>query len=470
MAEQTPVNWEKLVRRMERLLRLKSFPVAFKMLADKKELGDIAFLRRPGHKMTMCQMITLARNFDWTVGAEADDLLFSTCSAILGLDDLPDYHRDGTFRSIVWVQTKADGRRYEEAIPRLPRGRYQAVAMAPLVYNPFDPDIVLVYGNPAQMMLLINALQFADYQVMQFYCVGESSCADAIARCYLEDKPSLAIPCYGERRYGHAQDDELVMALPAAWMPKALAGLEVLYRRGVRYPICYAGAEIDIAGSMPPAYHSLEDMVGRVRRAHRGVLAALTGSIATGKSTVARMLTDKGARLIDFDLIAHQVVEPGRPAFDQIVDYFGKQVLGDDGAIDRQALSDIVFKDMEKRKKLESFTHPRIYEEFFDQLSKIGRQDPEAVVIVDVPLLIELNLGYLFPRIIVVRVSPQTQLARLMQRDGISEEAAATILKAQLPADEKAGFADVVIDNDGTLEETAGQVEKLWQEMAGWTR
>lgn len=89
--------------------------------------------------MTMCQMITLARNFDWTVGAEADDLLFSTCSAILGLDDLPDYHRDGTFRSIVWVQTKADGRRYEEAIPRLPRGRYQAVAMAPWFTTPLTP-------------------------------------------------------------------------------------------------------------------------------------------------------------------------------------------------------------------------------------------------------------------------------------------------------------------------------------------
>ena len=85
--------------------------------------------------------------------------------------------------------------------------------MAPLVYNPFEPDIVLIYANPAQMMLLINSLQFEDYEVMQFFCVGESSCSDAIARCYLTGKPSLTIPCYGERRYGHAQDEDLVMAV-----------------------------------------------------------------------------------------------------------------------------------------------------------------------------------------------------------------------------------------------------------------
>ncbi|MFH1351762.1 MAG: DUF169 domain-containing protein, partial [Pseudomonadota bacterium] len=78
-----------------------------------------------------------------------------------------------TFRSVVWVKTREDGKKYEASIPRLPLGEYEAVAMAPLVYNPFDPDIVLIYANPAQMMLLINSLQFEDYEVMQFYCVGE---------------------------------------------------------------------------------------------------------------------------------------------------------------------------------------------------------------------------------------------------------------------------------------------------------
>ena len=198
MAEQK-IDWEKLIRRMELLMRLKSFPVAFKMLEKKDDLKKIPFLRRTSHKSTLCQLITLVRNFDWTVGAGLDDFLFSACPSILGLTDVPEVNKDGTFRSIVWVKTKKDGRKYEAAIPRLPMGKYEAVVMAPLVYNPFEPDIVLIYANPAQMMLLINALQFEDYEVMQFFCVGESSCSDAIARCYNTGKPSLTIPCYGER-------------------------------------------------------------------------------------------------------------------------------------------------------------------------------------------------------------------------------------------------------------------------------
>jgi len=459
-------KWEKLVRRMEILLRLKSFPVAMKMMEKKEQLQEIPFLRRPGHKLTMCQMLNLVRNFDWTLGADIDNFGLSTCASILGLTELPSCYTDGTFRSIVWVQTKEDGKRYEAAIPRIQTGQYEAVAMAPLVYDPFDPDIVLIYGNPAQMILLINALQFENYEVMQFHCVGESSCSDAIARCYLSGKPQLSIPCYGERRYGHAQDDELVMALPAGFMEKALRGLEVLYRRGVRYPISFAGAEGSVDSALPVAYTTLEERIEKVRGAvPQGVVAGLSGVIASGKSTVSEKLAQLGAKLIDFDLIAHEVVEPGKPAFNDVVKFFGTQVCREDGTLDRKKISDIVFKDMEKRKKLEEFTHPRIYEEFFRQLKEIGDEDPAAVVIVDIPLLVELNLMYLFEKIIVVSVSPETQKKRLMERDGIDEEEASRIIASQLPAKEKTGFADWVIENDGSREETLHQVERLFGEL-----
>ena len=169
------------------------------------------------------------------------------------------------------------------------QGIAEAVAMAPLVYNPFDPDIVLIYANPAQMMLLINSLQFENYEVMQFYCVGETSCSDAIARCYLNRKPALSIPCYGERRYGHAQDDELVMAIPAEMMDKALNGMEALYRRGIRYPISYAGAETDVTHAFPAAYGG-EETIRMLRGTDNRLLVGVTGSIATGKSTVADLL------------------------------------------------------------------------------------------------------------------------------------------------------------------------------------
>ena len=458
------LDWEKLVRRMELLMRLKSFPVAFKMLEKKEELDQIPFLRRATHKMTMCQMITLVRNFDWTLGAERHDFLSPTCASIIGLSDTPEIYKDGTFRSIVWVKRREEGKKYEASIPRMPLGKYEAVAMAPLVYKPFDPDIVLIYANPAQMMLLINSLQFEDYEVMQFYCVGESSCSDAIARCYLDGKPSLTIPCYGERRYGHAQDEDLVMAIPAAMMEKALRGMEALYRRGIRYPISYAGAEQDLTSAFPMSYGGVEQMEA-IRGKHDRLLLGVTGGIASGKTTVVNMLNELGAPVIDFDVLAREVVEPGKPAWKDIVGYFGELILMADKHVDRRKLSDIVFRDMEKRKKLESFTHPRIHEEFLKQLDEIVKKDPNAIVQVDVPLLIEQNLQYMFHRTLLVYVPEEKQIDRLVERDGISREEAADRLKAQLPIDEKLSYADFVIYNDKSLEETRKQVEELWQKL-----
>ncbi len=455
-------DWEKIVRRIEQLMRLKSFPVAFKMLADKRELDHIPYLRRMHKKVTLCQMISMVRNSDWTVGAEASDFVSPVCPSILGMTELPELYKDGTFRSIVWTKTRKDAARFESSILRLPLGKFEAVVMAPLVYNPFEPDIVLIYANPAQMMLLINSLQFEDYEVMNFSCVGESSCSDAIVRCYLTKKPSLTIPCYGERRYGHAQDEDLVMALPADKLEKALRGMEALYRRGIRYPISYAGIEQDLTNAFPNSYGTLE-MVEELRGKKDGrLLIGITGGIATGKSTVVEMLKEKGAWIIDFDLLARKVVEPGQPAWKDIVTYFGEQVLKEDNTIDRKKLSDMVFKDAEKRKKLEGFTHPRIYEEFYKELQIIVTKDPDAIVILDIPLLIEQNLQYMFHKVIVVYVPEDIQIKRLMDREGVSYEEAITRMKSQLPIEEKVTYADFVIYNDGPLTQTQRQVDELW--------
>jgi dephospho-CoA kinase len=415
-------------------------------------------------KSTLCQLINLVRNFDWTVGADLDDFMSEVCASIIGLTDIPDYMKDGTFRSIVWTQSRADGKKFENAIPRLPLGKYEAVAMAPLVYNPFDPDIVLIYANPAQMMLLINSLQFEDYEVMQFYCVGETSCSDAIARCYLNRKPALSIPCYGERRYGHAQDDELVMAIPVEMMDKALSGMEALYRRGIRYPISYAGAETDVTHAFPAAYGGAET-INMLRGSDNRLLLGVTGSIATGKSTVAAMLAELGARTIDFDVLSRVVVEPGKPAWKDIVAFFGEQVLRQDQTLDREKLRDIVFKDLQKKKKLESFQHPRIGEEFMELVKQYANEDPNAIIQVVVPLLIEVNMHPLFHNILMVYASEAAQKERLMKRDGSSAEMAMNMIRSQLSVEEKKGFCDLIVDNSGSLENTRKQVEKLWQKL-----
>jgi dephospho-CoA kinase len=457
-------DWEKLVRRMELLMRLKSFPVAFKLLEKQEALADIPFMRKMTHKVTLCQLITIVRTFDWTVGADLNDFLSPMCPSIIGLTDLPEVFKDGTFRSIVWTKSRKDGQKYESSIPRLPTGHYQAVAMAPLAYNPFDPDLVLIYANPAQMMLLINSLQFEDYEVMEFYCVGESSCSDAIARCYLKGKPFLSIPCYGERRYGHAQDDELIMALPAGMMDKALKGMEALYKRGVRYPISYAGAELDLTYAFPMSYSGLQQLE-EVRGKDNRILLGVTGGIASGKTTVARMLEDLGAPIIDFDLLSRVVVEPNKPAWKEIVAYFGEQVLLEDKTLDRKKISQIVFHEPEKRKKLESFIHPRVYHEFARLVKEFTAKDPNAIIQGVVPLLLEANLQHLFHKILLVYIPQEMQAERLMKRDRISREMATNILNAQLPIEEKKGYADFIVDNSGTLEETKRQVKEVWKKL-----
>jgi dephospho-CoA kinase len=460
----TARNWEKPIRRLELLMRLKSFPVAFKLFEDRQAISEIPFIRRMNHKSTLCQLINMVRNFDWTVGAELDDFMSVVCPSIIGLTDIPDYMKDGTFRSIVWTKSRADAKKYEAEIPRLPTGKYEAVAMAPLVYNPFDPDIVLIYANPAQMMLLINSLQFENYEVMQFYCVGESSCSDAIARCYLQHKPALSIPCYGERRYGHAQDDELVMAIPVEMMDKALNGMEALYRRGIRYPISYAGAETDVTHAFPAAYGA-EDMINKLRGKDNRLLLGVTGSIATGKTTVAGMLEELGARTIDFDVLSRVVVEPDKPAWQDIVAFFGEQILAEDRSLDRNKLREIVFQDLEKKKKLESFQHPRIFEEFIKQVEQYAGEDPHAIIQAVVPLLIEVNMQSFFHNILMVYASEEEQKKRLIKRDGSSEEMAMNMIRSQLSTDEKKGYCDLVIDNSGALEQTRKQVEELWKKL-----
>ncbi len=278
-------------------------------------------------------------------------------------------------------------------------------------------------------------------------------------------KPSLTIPCYGERRYGHAQDEDLVMAIPRAMMTKALAGLETLYRRGVRYPISFAGAEGDVGPMFPASYAGLKEVSEKLKGNGKHLLLGVTGGIASGKSSVSDMLSALGAPLIDFDLLARQVVAPGTQGYKDIVDYFGKQVLQGNGQLDRKKLSNIVFSDMEKRKKLESFTHPYIYDEFFKEIDQITQKQPDAIIQVSVPLLIELNLQFLFDKLLVVHVSPEIQARRLAERDGITISEAENIMKSQLPIGEKAGYADFAIDNEGTLEDTKKQVKEAWDSL-----
>jgi len=180
---------------------------------------------------------------------------------------------------------------------------------------------------------------------------------------------------------------------------------------------------------------------------------------------VAHMLAELGAPMIDFDLLAREVVAPGEPAFREIVDYFGDEVIGEDGTLDRKRLSGIVFRDPAKRQALERMTHPRILTAFVRQVGQLARDDPQGIVQAVIPLLFEVHLRPLVHKVLVVYVSPDTQIERLTKRDRISRAEARRILDAQMPIDQKAARADFVIHNDGGLEKTRKQVKALWQQL-----
>lgn len=195
------------------------------------------------------------------------------------------------------------------------------------------------------------------------------------------------------------------------------------------------------------------------------LLVGLTGGIAAGKSTVTDLLKEMGAEVIDFDQLARLVVEPGKPALKDISEIFGRETLDAKGNLDRKKLSNVVFKDAEKRKKLEEITHSRISEEFISRVTEIANSRPDAIITAAVPLLIEVNMQGLFDRIIVVHIPHGDQVERLMKRDGISREHSLNILNAQLPIEDKLKFADYVIDNENSFENTREQAEELWQNL-----
>ena len=191
----------------------------------------------------------------------------------------------------------------------------------------------------------------------------------------------------------------------------------------------------------------------------------LTGGIATGKSYILSVLGELGCDVIDADAVARQVVEPGQPAFEEIVAHFGREILDAEGAIDRAKLGAIVFADKTEREKLNSIVHPRVYETQAKWLADVAARNPEAIAVVDAALMIETGSYRRFDKVIVVWCDPQLQLERLMARNNLSPDEAAARIAAQMPAEEKLKYADYCIDTSKGFEDTRRQVESLYAEL-----
>ncbi len=191
------------------------------------------------------------------------------------------------------------------------------------------------------------------------------------------------------------------------------------------------------------------------------IVVGLTGGIGSGKSTVSGIFRDLGAYIIDYDLLAREVVEPGKPAWSRLVEEFGEEILSQDSTLNREKLGETVFRNPEKLNALNRITHPAIFDEADMRLRVIAETDPDAIVIKDVPLLIETGIHTTVDKVIVVSASRKNRIERLKAR-GLAEEDAERVIEVQMPIREKSKYGDYVIDNDGSFQNTKQQVEELF--------
>lgn len=190
----------------------------------------------------------------------------------------------------------------------------------------------------------------------------------------------------------------------------------------------------------------------------------LTGGIASGKSTVSNMLKDLGITVIDADIEARQVVEPGENAYQQIVKHFGRGILLDDGTINRAKLGEIIFNNKDEREVLNGIVHPAVRESMMEK-KEVAVKRGEKLIVLDIPLLFESKLTDLVEKVILVYVDKEIQIQRLMKRNQYSESEAISRIQSQMPLNEKKQLADFIIDNNGSIQQTEKQLNIILSQL-----
>jgi uncharacterized protein (DUF169 family) len=254
-SDETNFDYDEVLGQLNQYLRLRATPIGMKMFKTKDEMEAIPRIRRPKDVHTTDQIVGQACRNGWTVGITMDDLVGAQCGTVIGLHPRNEEWLSGDRMTGVWYGTPEDANAHQKAMDVLEYGQYEAMAVSPLASGRLNPpDICLIYATPAQMIIFINGLQWLGYKKLDFSCVGESSCADSWGRALKTGEPSLSIPCFAERRYGGVMDDELLIALPPAYLPKIVAGLAALSKNGLRYPIAPYGVSNDVRAGMGVSY------------------------------------------------------------------------------------------------------------------------------------------------------------------------------------------------------------------------
>jgi uncharacterized protein (DUF169 family) len=238
-------NWAELGAELENALRLRTKIIAYRRLERAEELHTIRNVIRIDRFFTFCQVPFMVRVNGITVGITREDKIQDRCSRLFGLKQASDksMNAEAAMLSTTWFRSPEEALQQQSDYYRIPVGG--AIVMAPLTKQKFEPEVLLVYGNPAQIMMILCGLQKVKYERFSFSFIGEGACTDSLAQCYVTGKPAVSIPCYGERSMGGVSDDEIAIALPPGELERTISGLEELKKIGFKYPINSIGPLLD---------------------------------------------------------------------------------------------------------------------------------------------------------------------------------------------------------------------------------
>jgi len=238
-------NWTELGAELENTLRLRTKIIAYRRLEKAEELDTIKNVIRLDRFFTFCQVPFMVRINGITVGITKENKIQDRCSRIFGLRHASEksMNAEAAMLSKTWFGSPEEALQQQGDYYRVPVGG--AIVVAPLTKQKFEPEVLLVYGNPAQIMMIMCGLQKIKYERFSFSFIGEGACSDSLAQCHVTGKPAVSIPCYGERSMGGVADDEIIIALPPGELEKTISGLKELAKIGFKYPINSIGPWLD---------------------------------------------------------------------------------------------------------------------------------------------------------------------------------------------------------------------------------
>ncbi|HHB11901.1 MAG TPA: hypothetical protein ENK62_01715 [Chromatiales bacterium] len=248
-----------LVRVLDRHLRTETFPLGILRLDPGAEPPERAKrpLRDMGTRIAICQGISIARRYGWTVAMGAEDMACPVARAVFGFEEPVEYYTEGNLAAGMYARDLPAGRRMEEALERCAPGELEGIAVGPLERIDREPETVLVYGNSAQVLRLVNAALWEEGGSLPSDFSGRADCSDIVLKAARTGRPQVILPCYGDRVFGMTADHEMAFTFPFSWAARIAEGLEQTHRAGVRYPIPQF---LRFEPSFPPSYRKLESI------------------------------------------------------------------------------------------------------------------------------------------------------------------------------------------------------------------